>query len=800
MERRCKELFHRDNVGKIYLVFDGKRCPLKAVTNDDREARRRKNLTEARMFKRQGRRDKAEEKYKMCIKIHSAFADAVAAALKRIFAKNNCFQCIFSPYEADAQLVKLCVDGHTDAIITEDSDVVVYCAVCHVSAPVIFKLDRRSGICDIAIVDWLLNGTHSNEKDNSQKKTSALESICISFSHRQKKRAGEGVRLFVQACILAGSDYSPSKLSGVGLVTAFKLVRDNAHRDCNDRFRQVLRSLSKKNRRNEDMEVYEENLAQSEAVFYLHPVLDISAGRVITLTTPKLSQTHAGEMIDYAPLLERFRGDLDFLGNVDIHGSIQAPQEASQADDSPITRTTNFPVEEIEIRREKKRKRDHDHDTTRGGNVFTNKIQISSRTNKNPYRSKQKPLKDSTNDTRSNPFDRYFHKPMDHKSAGAPSSPSFLNNRSDFRFTKRKFDKTGKPVSNPRMKMSIHDLIQKSHSTEENVSVGTHSQDEEIEERVETLNPKFQPNGESSVDFELHEGKTDFSSNSSRFLSLNESENIDDRYDAKISFHSINERMSTIDSVLRKDSSTEVNDFSIYDEKCIDHLDDCESQSESDNVINCSLTRQDQKKQYGSKRPGGNGLTKSKHFSRYSTSARRVTLDQPQITVDELEVINDSPISATTEFKNVGTYVDVRTSAQGNTQKKASSPGNSSVISEIGECPAQLINNTSSLKENLPHNRDFECSSSTTWSAKTPFQNNFNPVRLDRGRSSSSRGKQTTLFDAWSGCSSSSSSKMRRVASRRSKIEPLHNKITDHFYSSVLKETISIEDDDFMGL
>ena len=74
---RCRELLQRFGIGKIFLVMDGKRCPLKADESADREKRRQDNLRDAREFKSRGRRDKAEEKYKMCIKMFQIFGCCV---------------------------------------------------------------------------------------------------------------------------------------------------------------------------------------------------------------------------------------------------------------------------------------------------------------------------------------------------------------------------------------------------------------------------------------------------------------------------------------------------------------------------------------------------------------------------------------------------------------------------------------------------------------------------------------------------------------------------------------------------
>jgi hypothetical protein len=99
--------------------MDGKRCPLKVVTNDEREQRRQQNLKEAREYNRRGDRRKAEEKYKMCIKIRDDFTKAVMKEVVRNFHKDNRVQLVWSPYEADSQLAKLCVDQTAHAVVTE---------------------------------------------------------------------------------------------------------------------------------------------------------------------------------------------------------------------------------------------------------------------------------------------------------------------------------------------------------------------------------------------------------------------------------------------------------------------------------------------------------------------------------------------------------------------------------------------------------------------------------------------------------------------------------------------------------
>ena len=121
--RRCQELLNVWHISKVVLVMDGKRCPLKADTNQDRENRRQQNLFEARRLKRQGNNDKAEEKYKACIKIRDDLTKAVMEEVKKHFVRDRNVELIWSPYEADAQLVRLCIDGRANAVITEVSSV-----------------------------------------------------------------------------------------------------------------------------------------------------------------------------------------------------------------------------------------------------------------------------------------------------------------------------------------------------------------------------------------------------------------------------------------------------------------------------------------------------------------------------------------------------------------------------------------------------------------------------------------------------------------------------------------------------
>ena len=146
----------------------------------------------------------------------------------------------------------------------------------------------------------------------------SFANILETFSCWQSRRPGMGVRLFVQACVLAGCDYCPNKLNRVGLITAFKLIRDNANQEPGERFQKILSSLSREARSKINDEKYEELLTKSEAVFYYHPVLDLKSGNITPLLSPLTSKENNTLLIHY-PSHHRIVGDFSFLHELPSH-------------------------------------------------------------------------------------------------------------------------------------------------------------------------------------------------------------------------------------------------------------------------------------------------------------------------------------------------------------------------------------------------------------------------------------------------------------------------------------------------
>eukprot|EP00536_Pseudo-nitzschia_multiseries_P010240 jgi/Psemu1/110816/gw1.306.2.1 len=200
---RCKELIEAFGIRAVYLVMDGKRIPLKAEESQDRDQKRLQNLEEARRFKRTGQRWKAEDRYKSCIRIKDDFTRAVIREVEQAFCKYGRVFFVNSPHEADSQLTRLVLDGVADAVITEDSDVLVYSAASHKAFPILFKLDRKTGACDSINMEC----------------KNTLEFILRRFASKQVSTRGVGVRLFVQGCILSGCDYRKN-IEGIGTTNA----------------------------------------------------------------------------------------------------------------------------------------------------------------------------------------------------------------------------------------------------------------------------------------------------------------------------------------------------------------------------------------------------------------------------------------------------------------------------------------------------------------------------------------------------------------------------------------------------
>ncbi|XP_021367143.1 exonuclease 1-like isoform X2 [Mizuhopecten yessoensis] len=184
------EYMLRKNVKPI-MVFDGCRLPSKKDVEKSRREKREMYRKKAAQMLREGKRAEARECLQRCIDISPEMALEVM---------NTCrargIDCIVAPYEADAQLAFLCKQGIAQAIITEDSDLLLFGC-----KQVIFKMDHfGNGV--------LIESNRLNEV------------LGISEGYYTFEK-------FRYMCIMSGCDYLPS-LPGIGLGKAskvFKLAR-----------------------------------------------------------------------------------------------------------------------------------------------------------------------------------------------------------------------------------------------------------------------------------------------------------------------------------------------------------------------------------------------------------------------------------------------------------------------------------------------------------------------------------------------------------------------------------------------
>lgn len=192
-------------------VFDGATLPMKKVTEEERSKRR--NDAKKEIIRLQSEK-KSHSSYTMKSLCQKALdiTPTIAHQVLKVLRDEYKIECIVAPYEADAQLSYLSRIRYVDAVITEDSDMLVFGSIC-----TIYKYDDKTGLC--RVIYW---------KDLY--KSGVIPQSMFSYE------------TFVLGCILTGCDYVKSP-QGVGIKTAMKLLQE-----CNadlDRIILQLRELGK---------------------------------------------------------------------------------------------------------------------------------------------------------------------------------------------------------------------------------------------------------------------------------------------------------------------------------------------------------------------------------------------------------------------------------------------------------------------------------------------------------------------------------------------------------------------------
>ena len=132
--------FKKQTKAEILIVLDGTTPPIKTTTVADRGVKRRIEQTyrdlpvdktaQSPLLERRykaNRRSGAGEHY-------SSVVEAVIVALR---SENIPF--LVAPYEADAQLAFLQLNGYVDLVVTEDSDLIAY----GLSTPLLYRLHKK---------------------------------------------------------------------------------------------------------------------------------------------------------------------------------------------------------------------------------------------------------------------------------------------------------------------------------------------------------------------------------------------------------------------------------------------------------------------------------------------------------------------------------------------------------------------------------------------------------------------------------------------------------------------------------
>ncbi|KAH9478566.1 Exodeoxyribonuclease 1 [Psilocybe cubensis] len=179
-----------------YIVFDGGPLPAKKGTESERKARREENLAKGKAFMAQGKMSQAREFFIKCADVTPEMAFQFIKALRA-----ESVSYVVAPYEADAQLAYLELAGFVDAILTEDSDLLVF--GCQ---NVLFKFDSvNATVVSISRKDFGAVATSPGDANSIS---------LIGWSDVQ----------FRAMAILSGCDYLPS-IPGIGLKTACNLLK-----------------------------------------------------------------------------------------------------------------------------------------------------------------------------------------------------------------------------------------------------------------------------------------------------------------------------------------------------------------------------------------------------------------------------------------------------------------------------------------------------------------------------------------------------------------------------------------------
>lgn len=214
---------------RCIVVFDGRELPAKRETHRLRDLKRASSLEAARACVDT---ERANKLYAQTVRVTPEMVKRTIDSIEtaRVGARGplRAVRTVVAPYEADPQLVALCIAGEADGIISEDSDIFAYMAACQLHyTPLVMQLDASGSGLAIwgARPEVFCRGSRGSARFRG-----ALRGI-LDLGDR-------GGRMFVQACVLVGCDYIDGA-TGVGPVTAAENVLNMRH--CQDHDERLVR-------------------------------------------------------------------------------------------------------------------------------------------------------------------------------------------------------------------------------------------------------------------------------------------------------------------------------------------------------------------------------------------------------------------------------------------------------------------------------------------------------------------------------------------------------------------------------
>jgi 5'-3' exonuclease len=261
---------------KPIIVFDGASLPAKAKEEAERRQRRTessqkaKEEIESRQLTSFGQVD--SKLRSMIVQSVSISAEMITRTMSVLRRLNVDF--VVAPYEADAQLAFMYRQGIVSGVVSEDSDLIAF--GCH---RLLSKMDMNGDFVDVRL-DWAFRGPDMPNKPINAGEIGKLERWTES--------------MFVDLCIMSGSDYKLGKIAGIGIKKAFQLLNRLGN------LPRIVDEIAKsKGWKQSDKETFLSEFNRAKTAFQSHRVFDIKTVKCVTVTDNhiKLADTDHSDII-----------------------------------------------------------------------------------------------------------------------------------------------------------------------------------------------------------------------------------------------------------------------------------------------------------------------------------------------------------------------------------------------------------------------------------------------------------------------------------------------------------------------